>query len=242
MVEVSLTGAQMLLVLEAVVEHGPISAAEVARICDINRTVAHRLLMTLAQGAYIKRGDKGYSIGATILRLAQQGDRHIRMVVKPIIEELARRSNETVVVHGISDLDAVVIEQAVGRQHLVRVEHRPGSKHPLSMGASGWSLLAFQPERFIAKVLATLDDPDAARARIEEVRKAGYSVSHDELQLGVHGIAVPVVDAEGNCEISLAILVPVTRAGSLLRYLDTLRAAAEDVVANMYPSQAGSEA
>lgn len=236
MAEVSLTGAQMLLVLEAVVEHGPISAAEAARICNMNRTVTHRLLVTLAQRSYVRRGDKGYTIGATILRLAQYGDRHIRLVVKPIIETLARECDETVVVHGISDFDAVVLEQAVGQRHLVRVEHRPGSHHPLYTGASGWSLLAFQPERFIAKILDKVSDRDAVRARIEEVRRDGYAVSHDELQLGVHGVAVPVFNTEGTCEISLAVLVPGTRANSLLRFIEPLQAAAREVASNMYPS------
>lgn len=235
MAEVSLTGAQMLVVLEAVVEHGPVSAAEVARICNMNRTVAHRLLVTLAQRSYVKRGDKGYGIGPTVLRLAQQGDRYMRAIIKPIIEDLARRCNETVVVHAISDLEAVVIEQAVVQQHLVRVEHRPGSRHPIHVGASGWSLLAFQPEKTITRVVSRLDDPAAARACIAEIRQAGYSVTHDELQLGVHGVAVPILDRDGHCEMSLAILVPVTRSGSLLNFVEPLQTAAQ-MIANSLDS------
>ncbi|WP_020180424.1 IclR family transcriptional regulator [Methylopila sp. M107] len=241
MAEVSLTGAQMLLVLEAVAEHGPVSAAEMARICDMNRTVAHRLLVTLAQRSYVKRGDKGYSLGPTVMRLAQLGQQHIRTVVKPIIVDLAERYGETVVVHGVSDLEAVVVDQAIAHKHLVRVEHRPGSRHPIHVGASGWALLAAQPERVISKALARLDNPEAARLRVAEIQKAGYAVSHDELQEGVHGVAVPVIDVDGSCEITLAILVPVTRAKSLLTFVEPLKSAARAVIDNMNANNLGLE-
>ncbi len=42
-----------------------------------------------------------------------------------------------------------------------------------------------------------------------------YQSLHDELQQGVHGIAVPLVEPGGRCQASLAILVPSLRASAL---------------------------
>lgn len=233
MAEISSTGDQMLTVLETVARLGPLSAAEVARACDMNRTVAHRLLTTLAQRAYVRRGDDGYTIGPAVLRLAPAADADLRRVAKPVMSRLARESGETVVLHGLDNLEAVVIDQAPGQQHLVRVEHSPGSRHKLSQGASGWSLLAFQPEKTIARALKKAENATDAGKRIEAVRKDGYAISHDELQQGVHGIAVPLVEPGGRCQASLAILVPSLRASALPALRKALVAAAAEIVTGL---------
>ncbi|WP_336508218.1 IclR family transcriptional regulator [Agrobacterium tumefaciens] len=229
MVEISLTGDQMLTVLECVARDGPVSAAEVARNCDINRTVAHRLLTTLAQRAYIRRETRGYALGPALLQLTRGMDTDLRSKAKPVMQKLAAETGETVVLHGIASSEAVVIEQALGQKHLVRVEHRPGSRHSLLRGASGWSLIAFQDEKHIERVLKNADDPEAARKRISLTRAEGFAISHDELQLGVHGVAVPVIEQGGRCEASLGILVPATRSEVLPSLVKPLLDASQEI-------------
>ena len=216
----------MLTVLETVAKEGPVSASDVARLCDINRTVAHRLLVTLSQRAYVRRGDEGYILGPAVHGLVCQVGTDLRSVARPVMQRLASEIGETVVLHGLDNWEAVVIEQAVGQQHLVRVEHSPGSRHPLFKGASGWSILAFQGDKAIARILKRSDDPEAATARIATTRTDGYSISHDELQMGVHGIAAPLRDGSGHCEASLGVLVPNMRA----HLLDSLKKPLLDAV------------
>lgn len=215
MVEISLTADQMLTVLECVAREGPVSAAEVARHCDINRTVAHRLLTTLAQRAYIRRDTGGYKLGPALLELTRGMETDLRGVAKPVMQKLANETGETVVLHGLANAEAVVIEQALGQKHLVRVEHNPGSRHSLLQGASGWSLIAFQDPKVVDRLLKKAQDPEEARKRIAKTREDGFAISHDELQLGVHGVAVPIIEPGGRCEASLAILLPAVRSERL---------------------------
>ncbi|MBN9254183.1 MAG: transcriptional regulator [Mesorhizobium sp. 65-26] len=223
----------MLTVLETVARQGPVSASDVARLCDINRTVAHRLLVTLSQRAYVRRSEGGYTIGPAVFNLARQTKPDLRDVAKPTMEKLAAAIGETVVLHGLDNWEAVVIDQAVGQQHLVRVEHRPGSRHPLYKGASGWSILAFQSEKAVARILKKADDPADALARIELTKVDGYSISHDELQMGVHGIAAPLVDSSGHCEASVGVLVPSIRAALLPSLTKPLLNAAAEISKNL---------
>lgn len=182
----------------------------------------------------MRRGDDGYTIGPAVLKLAPAADADLRRVAKPVMNRLARETGETVVLHGLDNLGSgSVIDQALGQQHLVRVEHSPGSRHKLSQGASGWSLLAFQPEKTVARALKKADNPIDAKKRIEAVRKDGYAISHDELQQGVQGIAVPLVEAGGRCQASLAILVPSLRAAALPALRKALMAAATEIVAGL---------
>ncbi|MCF6116828.1 IclR family transcriptional regulator [Mesorhizobium muleiense] len=216
MAEISLTGDQMLTVLETVAKKGPVGAADVARTCDINRTVAYRLLVTLEQRAYVRRGHDGYTLGSAIIDLVRHLDRDISSIARPLMATLANAAGETVVLHCLNKDEAVVTEQALGNKHLVRVQHVPGSRHPLHLGASGWAMLAFQDQKTIARIVKKAADPAATMARVEQIQRAGYAISHDELQMGVHGVAAPLLEQSGRCNASLAILVPSVRAEALL--------------------------
>jgi DNA-binding IclR family transcriptional regulator len=229
LVEISLTGDQMLTVLETVAENGPISAAEVARICAINRTVAYRLLVTLAQRSYVRRSEAGYVVGPAVLNVAKAADPGLINVAKPFMEQLARETGETVVLHAIDGYEAVVIAQALGGRHLVRVEHQPGSRHPLYLGASAKAILAFQPKKFADRVLRKLPNADDMLTLLETIRRNGFAISHDELQQGVHGIAAPLHGNNTIIPASIAILVPAARQGTLQALVRPLLEAAKQI-------------
>lgn len=219
----------MLTVLETVARNGPIKAADVARVCNLNRTVAHRLLVTLAQRAYVRRRQDGYILGGTILDIAKYIDTDIAGIARPFMEALAGHTGETVVLHCIDKDEAVVAAQALGQRHLVRVQHTPGSRHALTAGASGWSLLSFQDPATINRVVQNTSDPEAVLRRIEETRLAGYAESHDELQMGVHGVAAPLINDGGRCMASLGILVPTSRAASIAEHRSKVLSTSHDI-------------
>ncbi|WP_413188767.1 IclR family transcriptional regulator [Paraburkholderia sacchari] len=220
----------MLNVLEMVAQQAPISASELAKICEINRTVAHRLLATLAKHSYVRRTEQGYLLGPGLARLGRLAESTLKQVAKPFMIRLAQVTGETVVLHGVDGLDAIVIDQVPGGiKHLVRVEHTPGSRHPLCRGASGWALLAYQPEKIVHRFGKLHDCNDDMLARLDQVRTAGYAESHDELQLGVHGIAAPLFGKDGSCEASIAVLVPSVRAAAISGFRQHLLDAATNI-------------
>jgi IclR family pca regulon transcriptional regulator len=232
MAEISSTGDQMLKVLETVAFEGPLSTAEIATICGMNRTIVHRLLSTLHARGYVYKSGKMFAIGAVVGQLAAAGGmHHLQGLALPIMQKLAARCQETVVLHRMDAEFAVVVEQAVSDHHLVRVQHRPGSRHPLYLGASGRVLLAFQSPAFINKVMANVEDRRKHLESLEDVRAAGMALSRNELQKGVHGIAVPLHDARGEVLFSLAVLVPVLRADNLENFTEALKDARDEIEA-----------
>lgn len=233
MPEISLTGDQMLAVLERVAAEGPIPASAVAQACGINRTVAYRLLATLTQRSYLRRTKAGYVLGPTVSRLGRLVDNELRDAAMPVMRTLSAETGETVVLHIIDKDQAVVLTQVIGMQHLVRVEHPIGSKHPLCKGASGWAILAFQDRPEIARVFAAHGEPATGWDRIEQIRSEGFAISHDELQQGVHGLSAPVTDGNGQCEASLTVLVPGTRAQGLAKYREQLLGASAHISASL---------
>lgn len=233
MSEISLTGDTMLGVLECVAAQGPISASQCARLCAINRTVAHRLLSTLARRLYVVKVAGGYVLGPAAMALSARAQPSIVSAAKPGMIRLAAAVRESVVLHGLADDAAVVLDQALDLTHVVVVRHNPGSRHPLLRGASGWSILAFLPEPQIARQLGTLPaaERQGASDRIAKVRQLGYAHSRDELQFGVHGLAAPICGPDGFAQASVGILVPQSRASNLLGMAGPLMACAKAIAA-----------
>ncbi len=230
MAEISSTGDQMLTVLETVARQGPLSTADIASVCGMNRTVVHRLLSTLHARGYVSKFGKAFAIGPVVAQLATYGDTYsFQCLALPIMQRLAGACGETVVLHRLDAENAVVVEQAVSDQHLVRVQHKPGSRHALHLGASGRAILAFQSGAFIDKSLARAEPKEEVLALLETVRDKGYAVSRNELQQGVHGMALPIRSGGQTVQFSLGLLVPVLRAEGIEDYLPALVEARNDI-------------
>ena len=229
MAEISKTADQALTVLLEVGEHGPLTPAMVSRSLGMNRTVAHRLLSTLHQRGFITRQDDGYVPGAMLVRIAEHVQPELRARARAVMRRLSQTVGETVVLHIPDGEDAVVLDQVVSDHNVVRVEHEIGSRHPLISGASGRALLAFMGDPVLKRITRNLEKPEGLARQLEGVQQLGYALSHDELQQGVHGLAVPVFDESKNIVASLAILVPVTRANDLEAHTSALIDASKEL-------------
>lgn len=223
MAEISSTGDQMLRLLEIVAFKGPRSAAELAAAADINRTVAHRLLSTLHGRGFLGRQGRAYVLGPVLAQIAAVSDLGgMVRLTEPVMRDLARALGETVVLHRIDGDMVVVVGQAVAEDQLVRVQHREGSRHSLVVGASGRAILAWQPERFVQRIVARAAAPEALRAQLSRTRTEGYALSGNELQQGVVAAAVPLAEAGGAVRFSLAVLMPDHRAERLAALVPAL--------------------
>jgi IclR family pca regulon transcriptional regulator len=128
----------MLTVLEMIAQEGSVSAAVAARMCDINRTVAHRLLATLAKHSFIRRAEKGYVLGPSLARLGRIAETGLKEIASPYMTKLAQSTGETVVLHGIDRLDAIVLDQALGYETLFGCSiHQGRAIHSVVARAAG---------------------------------------------------------------------------------------------------------
>lgn len=226
MPEISKTADLGLSLLVALRERGPMTASELSKTLTLNRTVVHRLLTTLRQRSFVIREGSSYALGPTIVRLAEGVQPKLRVAASEAMTSLSRESGETVVLHIAEDLEAVVLHQVLGTSHIVRVEHQIGLRHPLTVGASGRAILPFLPSEVVDDLLEARGDAAELRTQIGDVRRLGYAMSHDELQLGVAGVATAVLDGDGIPVGSIAVVVPSGRSQTLSDHADAVVAAA----------------
>jgi IclR family KDG regulon transcriptional repressor len=229
--EISKTADLGLAILVTLREQGPLTAPELARALSLNRTVLHRMLTTLRLRSFVIREANTYALGPAIVRLAEGVQPRLRVAALAAMTALSRATGETVVLHIAEDDDAVVLHQVLGTAHIVRVEHQIGLRHPVTQGASGRAILSYLDSELIERVVPEGEQGESLRRQIEEVRRLGYAVSHDELQLGVAGIAAPVIDPDGVSVGSIALLVPSGRAGTLAAHTGALLEAGREASA-----------
>ena len=210
-----------LQVLEAVARSAdPMSATEIAAAIGIHRTVAHRLAGTLARRGYLHPdGDGRHRLGTAILALASVVT-DVRAVARPFLEDLVRRTEETVQLVALSGTAVVFIDGLESSQTL-RVSIRNGRTVPAHATSVGKAWLATLGQRQLHDLYPDEQLPQltpqtiSTRTMLEEVlvqvRQAGYAVNDGESESGVGSVGVVVQDSTGSVRAALSVAVPLYR-------------------------------
>lgn len=158
---------------------GGMTVQEVADRLGVHRTIAHRLLATLADHHLIARGpDNRFRAGGGLTALANGLQSTLRDTAMPIMRELAEELESTVVLLVREGEEVVGIAVAAPTKGTYHLAFRTGSRHPLGRGSAGICLLSALPPR-------PGERPEVTRARAQ-----GFAVSRGEVEPGAHGLAV----------------------------------------------------
>lgn len=181
------TLARGLRVLLAIADsqHG-LTVQQVSELLGVHRSIAYRLLQTLADFGLVARGrDGAYTPGARLATLAEAYLPTLRDVAHPVMQTLADRLQSTVslfVEQGDEAVAIVLVEPTTASHHIA---FRPGMRTPLTLGAAAYAILASEP--------AVPGEPAAATL----AREQGYARSHGEIEAGAYGVAawIPIGEA-----------------------------------------------
>jgi IclR family acetate operon transcriptional repressor len=190
--------AQLLtLVIES---EQPRALTELADDAALPKSTASRLLGALErEGLIQQQGLRGrFEPGPVLRRFANRGQ--LVELAQPHLEVLSEASGETI---------NLAVPGPLGVDHLAQIESRHflgtgqwvGRRVPYDTTAVGKVLMAFgaAPEQEeLAKQLAA-------------VRRSGYATAVDELEVGLAGIAAPVLGAGSQALAALSISGPTLR-------------------------------
>jgi len=210
-------------VLEILARHGEAGVTEIADELDVHKSTASRLLGVLEnRGLVAQAKDRGkYFLGAGVLRLAgaAAGRLDISQEGVPVCRELAGELSETVNIAVLDDDAAVNIMQARGTAS-VTAQNWLGRRTPLHATSSGKVLLAHLTptlrEGLLARSLPrftehTLTGASALRGELEAVVEQGYSITIEELELGLAAVAAPIRAHDGKVIAAISVSGPVYR-------------------------------
>lgn len=160
--------------------HG-LSIQELAGELGVHRTVASRLLATLAGFRLVARHDDGrFRPAAALAVLGASFDNSVREVSMPVLRRLARRAGATASLLVAEDDEQVAISVIVPHGVPYHLTFEEGSRKPLDRGAAGLALLACAPPR------------PGEREQITFARDHGWVMTHGEIEPNAFGLAVPV--------------------------------------------------
>lgn len=182
------------------------------------------LLRPLVTEGYVLRAGSRYLLGPRIFNLAARvlEVRRFPRLLRPFLEELAERSQETVYVAVLDEHSKVLtFVDTLASPKLIRFVMPVGSVRPLYATAAGRLLLAYQSAEWREEYLQTVPrealtphtrtDSDALRAELVAIREMGMSVSIDEAVEGGGAVAAPVMGPENRVEAALVIAAPTAR-------------------------------
>lgn len=208
--------------LKAIADNAPGTALELARICNINRSTAWRLLRTMEFHGLVDRNPatQRYSVGYTAVSIggaASGGDALVRRA-RPLLADLAALTGEAA---NLSVMD---------RNHLVAVEQVDppyatlpswiGKALPLHATSGGKVFLAWMtpgerqaslPKSLQRYTERTITDCDLLDRDLKKVRRNGYSLCAREYDHFTSGTSAPVFGTQGSPIAVVSVWGPAQR-------------------------------
>lgn len=218
---------------------GPRSIQDIAGQLEVHHSTALRLLHTLEEARFVDRRDGRYYLGPRIAWLGQvvldQSD--LRLVARPILEQLGSQIGETIHLGALLDTEVVYIDK-VESTHPVRMYSQIGKPAPLHCTGVAKAIAANNLS--LRERLRTLDQPyrqftpftrttfEALEADFARSYEVGYVLDDREHEDSIHCIAAAIRSPSGDATSAISVAVPVHRCDRerLLSFAPELCAAA----------------
>ncbi|MBY8338597.1 IclR family transcriptional regulator [Streptomyces spinosirectus] len=211
-------------VLEILAQRGEAGVSEVAGEIDVHKSTAFRLLGALeSRGLVEQAGERGkYRLGFGIVRLAGAvtGRIDITQQGRPVCERLAEELGETVNIAVMQEHYAINLYQVRG-PGAITAHNWVGQLTPLHATSSGKVLLSHLPAKDRSALLAetglkkvtarTITAKTKLEKSLAEARERGYAWTLEEFEIGLHAMAAPVRNRDGQVIAALSASGPAYR-------------------------------
>jgi IclR family acetate operon transcriptional repressor len=213
-----------LRVLEEVASRQPIGVGELARVLDMPKSSVQRALVTLHTAGWIRPAAGEVTRWVITTRALAvggraSGDLDLRGAALPIMEELRRRTGETIHLTVPEDGKMVLIER-LETDKPVRTSMALGHALPLHASANGKAVLAYGSSEVLRPLLVdelprytdtTITDPDELRAELAAIRERGFAVNRGEWRSDVGSVAAAVMGGDEKPIASISVNIPMSR-------------------------------
>jgi IclR family transcriptional regulator, acetate operon repressor len=196
---------------------------DLARRLEVHKSTAFRLLSTLQEHGLVEQNPstEKYRLGYGLVRLAASvvGEIDLARASRPVLEELAMRTSETVNLAILQGDQVVNIDQIAAPNLVVNVNW-VGKQTPLHCTSNGKVLLAFLPDPERRRLLEhplhrftprTITDVKTLDKQLGRVRDDGWAFTLEELEIGLNAVAAPVRGTDGFVHAAVSVAGPSYR-------------------------------
>lgn len=240
---------RVLEILEALASSDARSLRELTDLMQLPRASLHRLLRSLEGAGFLTESGQRYSIGPRSQRLAQllsAGGQLANLAerARPVLERLAARTGETVILGRLSEeRSEIVYVDVIVAESPLQYAVPSGDRRPLYSSATGKAVLAFMPPEeqssYIAKADFKAITPFTTRredigAILAQIRQQGVGQDKDGHFIGASAIASPIFGANGEVFASIVVAGPADRLEQISeKIVELVREAGEAITRMM---------
>lgn len=225
----------------------PATISDLGRSLGVHRATAMRLLRTLEEERFVRRGADGrYHLGPRMRTLAHTAVESLDLptAAGEHLRALGEKCGHTVHLAGLED-GAVVYLDKVETRHTIRMYSRIGAAAPSHATGVGKVILAhvspderdrmLGDEPFLRCTPNTHTDRAGLELELERVRNQGWALDDFEHEEFIHCVAAPVRDASGAVCGAVSVSTPrmVVDRNELLALVPDVMATAEAVSAEL---------
>ncbi len=212
----------------------PISFTDLADETGLARSTTSRLLAALERHQLLERTSGGYFVSGPLFALyAARHDpwAQVARLATPTLERIVDKLGETVTL-AIPRGDQVVQIAQVDSTFLLGAGNWLGVEVPPHCSAAGKVLLAFgcidapatpaqeaELPRLTQRSVTTLHDLER---QLRAVRRAGYAITREELEVGLDAVAAPVLGRDGAVVAAVGVSGPTARMSDQLDHVGHL--------------------
>lgn len=212
---------------------GKAKVTEISAGLGLYQSTVHRILNTMRRHGYIYQdaSDSRYGLGQRfyLLGMMVQDQNLLAQAIRPLVSQLVDKYGETVHV-SIPDTFSkdspkqitILLENA--SSNILSIMPHMGIPTDSHCSASGKCILAYAAkeyvDRFRGKPLRRFTDKtivawDRLDAELEQIHDEGFAIDHEELEIGLMCIAVPIKDTLQRSVGALSITGPIARLSQL---------------------------
>lgn len=183
---------------------------QISELTGFSRAAVRRCLYTLAKLGYVSPGPRTFDLEPKVLELghAYLSSTPLAPAAQLILDRLCEAVRESCSVSILDGSDILYVARSSTTVRLLSVDLGVGSRLPAYCTSMGRVLLAFQSEerlreyfahaKFTARTKRTFTSRAKLVEELDEVRKKGYAIVDQELEIGLRSIAVPVKAKSGS--------------------------------------------
>lgn len=241
--------ARGLAVLGAFSERGKsFTIAELSRSVGFPRAAVRRCLYTLEQLGYVGSQGSAFFLRPKVLGLgyAYLSSSDLVSAAQPVLDRLCEQVQEASSLATLSETEIIYVARATMSRRIMSIDISVGTRLPAYASSMGRVLLAHLPPEELDRRLAsaelvaytdhTVTSREKLRQIVSGVRRSGFCIVDQELEIGLRSISVPVRDASGAVTAAINIGTQALSYGVRemeAKLLPPLRAAATEITSTL---------
>jgi DNA-binding IclR family transcriptional regulator len=199
------------------------NVTEISKELKMPKSTTYKYLAILRDKGFLEFDNTAgtYMLGFKFLEFASvvQSQSQLDKIAFPHMKKLYLEVKETIILSVLKFGKAYCLERIEGEGGIVFSMQR-GSHLPLHCGASAKVLLAFSDEdvdtllgeeKLKKYTPYTITDPEVLKKHLQEIKKAGYAFSDQEVDIGARAISAPIFNKQKKLAGALCIVGPVHR-------------------------------